>query len=224
MRHPRPPRELDQLPYAHRMAPFTGQLEREGSYESLHFDGCAFEETDGGGSDFTESAFSQVTFAGGRYRRARFDDVWLHTTRWVGADVAETAWMDVECVAGVLAGTELFSAQLRRVTFHHCKFDSVNARQAVLRDVSFVDCLLREVDCGGASPTDVSFPGSSLDRVRFDKARVTRTDLREVSRLDIASGLDGLSGATINSLQLLELAPLLARTLGLTVRDGPRLG
>ncbi|WP_204328103.1 pentapeptide repeat-containing protein [Streptomyces aureoverticillatus] len=218
--HPRTPRDLADLPYAHRLEPFEGELEREGDYEAVHFDGCDFEELDGGSAAFAESAFSSVAFNGGRYRRARFDDVWTHQVRWVGADLAESRWTDCESGAGLLAGVELFSAQLRRVTFHHCKFDSVNLRVAALRDVAFVDCLLRDVDFGGAALTQVSFPGSTLDRVRFDDVKADRADLSEAAALGIASGLEAMRGVTISPLQLLELAPALAGVVGLKVREG----
>ncbi|GAA1279507.1 MULTISPECIES: pentapeptide repeat-containing protein [Streptomyces] len=215
----RSPRELARLPYAHRLTPFTGAMEREGTYEWLHFDGCVLEDVDGGSSGFTESAFSAVTLTRGRYRRSQFDDVWLNTVRMVGTDLAETTWMDSECGDVVLAGTELSGSHMNRVAFYNCKFDSVNARMAKLRNVSFVDCLLRDVDFGGAVLTNITFPGSTLDRAHFDNAKMTKVDLREAAGLSIASGLEALKGATISTHQLLDLAPALAQVLGLTVRD-----
>ncbi|MFI6581034.1 pentapeptide repeat-containing protein [Embleya sp. NPDC050493] len=215
----RSPRELAQLPYAHRLVAFDGDLDRDGDHEFAHFDGDAFAEVEAGGSAFTSSAFSTVTFTGGRYRRSRFDDVWLHGVRVVGADLVETSWMDAEFAACVLAGIEAFGATMRRVVFHHCKFDSVNLRKTKLREVAFVDCLLRDVDLAGATLTDVSFPGSTLERIRLDNAQLSRVDLREAGAPDIASGLDALRGATIDSAQLLDLAPALAHLLGLIVED-----
>ncbi|WP_405187290.1 pentapeptide repeat-containing protein [Streptomyces anulatus] len=215
----RSPRELAKLTYAHRLTPFTGEMEREGTYEWLHFDGCDFEDVDGGSSGFTESAFSATTFTRGRYRRSQFDDIWLHTVRMVGTDLAETTWMDSECNEVVLAGTELSGSHMNRVTFYNCKFDSVNARLAKLRNVAFVDCLLRDVDFGGAVLTNITFPGSTLDRAHFDNAKMTKVDLREAAGLSIASGLEALKGATISTYQLLDMAPALAQVLGLTVKD-----
>ncbi|MEU0939627.1 MULTISPECIES: pentapeptide repeat-containing protein [unclassified Embleya] len=212
-------RELTQLPYAHRLVAFEGELERDGDHEFAHFDGDAFVESVAGGSAFTSSAFSSVTFTGGRYRRARFDDVWLHSVRVVGSDLVDTSWMDAEFAASVLAGIEAFGATMRRVVFHHCKFDSVNLRKTRLREVSFVDCLLRDVDLAGATLTDVTFPGSTLERIRLDNAQLSRVDLRDAGALDIASGIDALRGATIDSAQLLDLAPALAQLLGLIVKD-----
>ncbi|MDG9705439.1 pentapeptide repeat-containing protein [Streptomyces sp. DH37] len=219
---PRPaPRELADLPYAEYLEPFDGggRLERERTYDTVRFDGDEFEDADGGGAGFTESAFTSVVFTGGRYRRARFNDVWLHTVRWVGTDLAETDWMDAETVSGAFAGVEVFGAVMRRTTFFNCKFDSVNARAATLRDVRFVDCLLRDVDFGDASLTGVTFPGSVLDGVRLEKARMAEVDLRDAAGLGIAAGHDALRGAIVSGAQLLDLAPALARVLGIEVRD-----
>ncbi|HEY9328831.1 MAG TPA: pentapeptide repeat-containing protein [Streptomyces sp.] len=215
----RTPRDLNELPYLHRLTSFIGEMEREGSYEWLHFEGRDFQDVDGGSSGFTESAFSAVTFTRGRYRRSQFDDVWLHTVRMVGTDLSETTWMDSECDQVVLAGTEVSGSHMNRVTFYNCKFDSVNARLAKLKNVSFVDCLLRDVDFGGAVLTNVSFPGSTLERAHFDNAKMTKVDLRGADGLNIASGLEALKGAMINTYQLLEQAPALAQVLGLTVKD-----
>ncbi|MCH0542454.1 pentapeptide repeat-containing protein [Streptomyces sp. MUM 203J] len=213
------PRDLAALPYAARLEPFTGRLGHSGSYEWLHFDGTAFGDAEAGSSLFSQSAFSSVSFEGGRLRRSRFDEVWLHAVRMVGTNLAETTWLDAECAAGVLAGTEIHGSEMRRVVFHQCKFDSVNLRASSLKDVVFVDCLLRDVDFGGARLADVRFPGSTLDRARFDRATLTRVDLREATALGIITGIGSLGGATIDTAQLFDLAPALAQHIGLTVSD-----
>jgi uncharacterized protein YjbI with pentapeptide repeats len=86
-----------------------------------------------------------------------------------------------------------------------------------LREVTFEDCVLRDVDFGGAKLTDVSFPGSSLERLRLGQATLKNMDLRGAVKLDLADGYDSLRGAIIGTDQLLELAPALASTLGITV-------
>ncbi len=86
------PRELAALPYADHLEPFDGRLVGNGDYDTLLFDGQEFEDEDAGAARFIESAFTSVTFVGGRFRRARFTDVWLHTARWVGADLTESTW------------------------------------------------------------------------------------------------------------------------------------
>ncbi|MET9774666.1 pentapeptide repeat-containing protein [Streptomyces sp. NPDC006367] len=213
------PRDLSDLPYAGHLVPLLRDLERADDLDTVHIDGRSYEGADLGGIRFLESALTSVQFAAGRMRRARFNDVWMHTVRWVATDLSETDWRDVEVTAGHFAGLELFSARLRRVVFRDCKFDSVNMRATTLHDVAFVDCLLRDVDFAGAGLQDVSFPGADLDDVRFTKARMRNVDLRQVTSLGITDGFDALKGATVTSAQMVELAPALARLVGLDVRD-----
>ncbi|MER7759617.1 pentapeptide repeat-containing protein [Streptomyces sp. NPDC097619] len=214
-----PPRELADLPYAHHLEPCAGEPERDGAHDCVHVDGAHYEDLDGGRLRLVESALSEVTLTGGRYRRARLDSVWCRGLRAVGTDLAETAWLDVDCAAGLFAGIQLHGAELRRVVFRNCKFDSVNFRAARLREVAFVDCLLRDADFAGAALNDVVFPGSTLESVRLDGAGLAKTDLREARALGITSGFEALRGAVISTPQLFDLAPSLAAHLGLTVKD-----
>lgn len=213
------PRERADLPYAAHLEPFSGPLAPQGSYDTVVFEGEEFEQQNVGNGRFIECAFSSVSFTGGGCPRARFSDVWLHTVRWVGSDLGESVWLDAEVIDSAFAGVALFSVQLRRVTFYNCKLEGVNARSATLHEVTFVDCLLRDVDLAGATLTSVTFPGSVLERVRLDKAQLSKVDLRGAKGVGITDGYAALSGATISSAQLLELAPMFAQTLGVTVKD-----
>ncbi len=120
--------------------------------------------------------------------------------------------------AAALAGAQIYSAAMRRVTFRDCKLDSVNFRSAMLTDVRFEDCLLRDADFGSATLQRVSFSGSTLERAVFAKATCTKVDLRGAT-LGISAGFESLRGVTIDSVQLVGLAPLLAAHLGITVAD-----
>jgi len=112
----------------------------------------------------------------------------------------------------------VFSASLRRVTFRDCKLDSVNFRSGKLIDVQFENCLLRDPEFGGATLQRVSFAGCTLTRADFSRVTCTKVDLRGAA-LGITAGYDSLRGATIDSVQLVALAPLLAHHLGITVTD-----
>jgi uncharacterized protein YjbI with pentapeptide repeats len=94
----------------------------------------------------------------------------------------------------------------------------VNFRNAALTDVAFEDCVLRDVDFGSAALLRVSFAGSTLTGADFTKVSCTDVDLRGAS-LGVTAGFDALRGATIDSVQLVALAPYLARHLGIVV-DG----
>jgi uncharacterized protein YjbI with pentapeptide repeats len=142
----------------------------------------------------------------------------MRDTRFVSTDLAETGWQDVTLTGSALAGVQAFSASMRRVTFRDCKLDSVNFRSGSLTDVTFENCLLRDTEFGGAKLLRVSFPGSTLSGADFTKATCTDVDLRG-AEAGIPAGYESLRGVTIDSIQLVGLAPLLARHLGITVAD-----
>ena len=136
----------------------------------------------------------------------------------MASDLAETGWQDVTLAGCALAGVQAFSASMRRVTFRDCKLDSVNFRSGTLTDVRFENCLLRDAEFGGATLRRVSFGGCTLTRADFTKVSCTEVDLRGAA-LGITAGYESLRGATIDSVQLVALAPLIARHLGITVTD-----
>jgi uncharacterized protein YjbI with pentapeptide repeats len=113
---------------------------------------------------------------------------------------------------------QVFTASLRRVTFRDCKLDSVNFRSGKLLDVQFENCLLRDAEFGGATLQRVSFAGCTLTRADFSRVTCTKVDLRG-AELGITAGYESLRGATIDSVQLVALAPLLAHHLGITIAD-----
>lgn len=55
--------------------------------------------------------------------------------------------------------------------------------------------------------------------MRLGRAQLKKVDLRGAVALGITGGIDALRGATISSTQLLDLAPVFAQALGVTVQD-----
>ena len=159
-----------------------------------------------------------MTFQGGRLQRARFSDVFLREVRLVSTSLAETHWTDVTFDRSAAAGVEMFGAELRRVTFRGCKLDSVNFRGAELTEVRFDDCDLRDVDFAGATLTRSAFGGSRLVRADLTRTSLDETDLRD-AELGLTIDRNSLSGAIVSTGQLVYLAPVLAETMGIIVRD-----
>jgi len=199
------------------LIPFEGDLEPDGDYEGLRFSDLAFGESVSGGCHFLDCSFASASFGRSRLRKTRFTDTRQDQVRFVATDLAETGWQDVTLTGCVLAGVQAFSAGLRRVVFRECKLDSVNFRGAALTEVRFEDCVLRDVDFGGATLRRVGFPGT-LAGADFTKVTCTDVDLRGAT-LGITAGFDSLRGATIDGVQLVTLAPFLARHLGIVVAD-----
>jgi uncharacterized protein YjbI with pentapeptide repeats len=212
--------ELADLPFAAALRPYTGGLQPDGDYDCVHVDQAAFDGANAANSRFLECAFTRVSFHGGGLQRSRLTDVWLRDVRLTGTSLAETDWTDAALVASAAAGVEAFGARLRRVTFHGCKLDSVNFRDAVLSEVTFDDCLLREVDFTGATLTSTAFPRSRLAKTTFARMTLDRVDLRD-AELGIVTDTVSLRGATVTSAQLMDMAAVLAETLGIIVADTP---
>lgn len=224
------PRNLADLTFAAGLeADKTGDLEADGDYDRVHFDGLTVADASAGGARFLECAFTGVTFDGGWLRRSRLSEVWFGQTRFVALDAAESSLTDVWLDGCVLAGMQAFGLLMRRVTFRGCKLDSVNFRESTLTDVTFEDCVLRETDFSGGKLTRVRFPGCQLagasltsvtcDDVDFRGATLGGEDASGTPAPGIRSGYGSLRGARIDSLQLMTIAPLLADHLGITVED-----
>jgi len=210
--------ELSHLPYADVLRAYDGPWKPDETYDTIHVDGGTVEGMDAAHARFLECAFTQVTFDGGILRRARMNDVWLHETRLVAPDLAESEWLDATLIDCVLAGAEMYGAELRRVVFRGCKLDSVNFREAALTDVRFENCVLRGADFAAAELVRVSFPGCRLSEVELARVTMTKVDLRG-AELGIVGGHESLRGAIVSTPQLLDLAPAIAQSLGITVSD-----
>ncbi len=210
--------ELADLPYAPHLRAHEGDLSAHEDYDTVLFDGLDLTEPNAPNAKFLECAFSRVSMAGGRLQRASLRDVWMRDVRLTGTYLAESSWLDVTVALSALAGAEVFGAELRRVVFSGCKLDSVNFRGTSLTDVAFDSCVLREVDFAGATLTQCAFAGSQLSRTDFSRAQMDRTDLRG-AELGIVIDSQSLRGAVISTAQLAVLAPVLAESMGVVVRD-----
>lgn len=210
------PRELGDLPYAHRLEP-AGEPVIDGEYGNALFESGHWDAVDARNARFAECAFRAVTLDAGHLSWTRVEDSWLHGVRFTGTELTDSAWIDTEITEGAFSGVEGSGADLRRVTFHNCKLDSVNLRGARLTKVDFVDCVLRHVDVGGATLTEVRFPGTEIVDLMARDARMKKVDFRDARSLGMADGVGSLTGATVSREQLLELAPAFAASIGLAV-------
>ncbi|MFH9041678.1 pentapeptide repeat-containing protein [Streptomyces sp. NPDC017966] len=196
-----------------------GGLEPDGDYDGLEFREADFAGQDGGGARFMDCALTGCALDGTRLSRARVLDSVFAGVRGVGTDLAGATLRDVELTDARLGGTQLHGAALERVLVRGGKIDFLNLRSARLQDVVFEGCVLVEPDFGGARLERVEFVDCALKGVDLSGATLKDVDLRGVASLEIARGVDRLSGAVIGTAQLLDLAPVLAGELGIRVED-----
>jgi uncharacterized protein YjbI with pentapeptide repeats len=117
-----------------------------------------------------------------------------------------------------MTGLEAPALIAEHVHFKACRLDLANFRHATLRSVVFEDCVLDEADFGGADIAHCRFAGCSLRGTYFENARLEDVDLRG-SQLEPEGDVHALKGAIIDRVQLVELAPYLARDVGLKVEE-----
>ncbi|MFI0929152.1 pentapeptide repeat-containing protein [Streptomyces sp. NPDC021012] len=201
------------------LEPYEGGLEPDGDYDGLALTGLDLTHQSGEGARFLDCALRECALDGARLTGARFLDSVLTGVRGVGTELAGAQLRDVEVVEARLGGTQLHGAVLERTVVRGGKIDYLNLRASKLKDVVFEGCVLSEPDFGGAVLQRVEFLDCVLTGADFTGARLTDVDLRGVQRLEIAAGVESLSGAVISSMQLLDLAPVLAARLGVRVED-----
>jgi uncharacterized protein YjbI with pentapeptide repeats len=78
--------------------------------------------------------------------------------------------------------------------------------------------VLRNVDFSSARLTRVAFPDSKLVATTLVKVTLDRVDLRG-AELGLTVDPTALGGAIMSTAQLLDLAPLLADSIGIIVKD-----
>ncbi|MFD1660437.1 pentapeptide repeat-containing protein [Streptomyces caeni] len=196
-----------------------GGLVPDGDYDGLEFRNVDFAGQDGGGARFMDCALTGCALDETRLHRARMLDSVLTGIRGVGTDLAEATLRDVDLVDARLGGVRLHGAVLERVLVRGGKIDYLNLRGARLTDVVFEGCVLVEPDFGGARLERVEFTDCVLKGADLTGAALRDVDLRRAAELDLARGVDRLSGAVVSHAQLLDLAPVLAAELGLRVAE-----
>jgi uncharacterized protein YjbI with pentapeptide repeats len=133
---------------------------------------------------------------------------------WRGAELNRVSFEGAR-----LTGLDLGEARLEEVHFKSCKLDYANFRHADVEHVSFEDCVLTNADFQGARIYATRFVGCQLSAADFTKAELAYVDFRG-SELALAGSVLGLGGATIDSLQLMDLSRALAHELGIVVKEG----
>ncbi|MEV6649051.1 pentapeptide repeat-containing protein [Streptomyces sp. NPDC051219] len=193
------------------------RLEPDGDYDGLAFTGLDFGGQEGRGARFMDCGLYRCALDETRLGKARFLDCVLDGVRGVGTDLAQASFRDVEVLDARLGGVQLHGSVLERVLVRGGKIDYLNLRTARLKDVVFEGCVLAEADFGEAQLERVEFRDTVLKRADFSGVRMTDVDLRGAAELDIARGIDRLSGAVISPAQLLDLAPAFAAQVGVRV-------
>jgi fluoroquinolone resistance protein len=177
-----------------------------------------FADVRAAGGRILRSRLERVALTGARLRSLALTDVIAHGVEASGGDWAGARLRRVVFEGARLAGLQLVEADVEDAVFRDCRLELATLRGSRVRNAVFERCVLDDADFGEATLQAVRFEACRLMRADFSGARLTRVDLRG-SELDPVGDVAGLRGATIDSIQLAGLAPLLARAAGLTVSD-----
>ncbi len=146
----------------------------------------------------TDTRFSRLEAAGLRTYKAQLQRVVFENCRMTGADFAEANFED--CV------------------FRNVKLDEAGFRFSRFKRVQFEDCILTNAEFNGAYLNQVKFNGCTFENTSFSAVNCVNVDISDED-ITAVRGIVGLKGATISSVQLQQIAPLLAAELGFNVTD-----
>jgi uncharacterized protein YjbI with pentapeptide repeats len=162
-------------------------------------------------SRITKAALSSADRPSVHFVDVVIEDCDLSGLLTLGAQLLRTEWKSCR-----LTGWLCAESVVEHTLFESCKLDHANLRLCRFKSVVFRNCSLRSSDFHGASFNDVHFEGCTLDGAEFRACSVESLDLRGSNIREIRY-LEGLKGATIDPVQLVELAPQLARIVGLHI-------
>lgn len=154
--------------------------------------------------------------------RASLDNATLSQVAVPSLDARRSGWQRVTISGFRFGATEFFDADLREVTFEHCKIDFLNLRGSKLRDVRFRACSIRELDLDDVQAVRVAVDDCDIETLGMRALRATSVDLRgarlrQIDGIGDAAALAALSGVTISSEQLYDLTPVIAAAIGLRI-------
>jgi uncharacterized protein YjbI with pentapeptide repeats len=168
--------------------------------------------------NMSEAKLSKVNFAGADLEKLGLIDVVLAQGDMTTAGCVEASWRRIRLSNMRCSGLKLQTSTLRDVTFEDCKLDLANFRFTKLKNVVFKDCVLDEADFYNAGLEKVQFLNCSMSQTEFSSATCQAVDLR-TSDITAISGINGLAGTTIDSVQLVAISHALAASFKIRVSD-----
>lgn len=168
--------------------------------------------------DMSGVLLEKMGFLQAQLPRATARDMLAKQCDFSSTVLADGAFNRAEFINCRMTGVDFNKASVHDVLFRGCKLDMANFRFADVRRVQFIDCTFVESDFLNATLHDVRFESCALEKVVFDQAKCKQVDLR-TSQLVELSGWSSLKGAVIDSAQLTAIAPYLASTLGIIIKE-----
>jgi len=125
-------------------------------------------------------------------------------------------WRDVELTGSRLGSLEAYESTWDGVRIEDCRLGYVNLRGATLTDVLVTGTSLDELDLVQATVRRAAFEACRIGRLDVQQATLEHVDLRG-AQVDDVVGVESLRGIVVTPAQLVDLAAVLARALGVVV-------
>ncbi len=198
------------------LEPFDGELEPEGDYELVSFDGVDLREGQAQDSRFLDCVLTGANLDELRLDRAHVIDTAFSACHAGTLHAPDGQWRDVAVRDCRLGAVQAHGAVLTRVSIIGGKLDYLNLRGARVETMRLVGVSIGDLDLSTARVADLVLEDCRVRRLDVQGAVLRDVDLRgaELARID---GPAGLKGARISEQQLLELASVFAAHLGVTV-------
>ena len=166
----------------------------------------------------TEARLEKIVAIEADFEKVSLSDVVFLHCNLTAANCAEASWRRVQLNSMRCSGLKLQTSTLKDVVFEDCKLDLSNFRFSKLKIIRFKDCVLDEADFYSAELENVQFQGCSLSKAEFSAAKCKAVDLR-TSEITEVLGVEGLAGATIDSVQLIAISQCLAQAFKINVSN-----
>lgn len=156
-------------------------------------------------------------------RNSRIDQPDFRDVELTNCDLSNAAWSGwsgqrvalTECRMTGFASPE---GRLGDVSFKDCRMDLCSFRFGKLESVLFSNCDLKGADFFACTLKSVAFENCDLTDATFERCEMAQVDFRSSNIAGLRT-VDGLSGAILDTGQMLDLAPRMAVALSITVRD-----
>jgi uncharacterized protein YjbI with pentapeptide repeats len=213
-------------PAAPRLAHGREALDRDGIEqlgERPEFSDVTLEGLDLTDADLISSTWDGVTIANASLAGCSLEHAGMLDTELIRCDLANVGMHGssitrVALRGGRALGFGFTDARMQDATLDEVQLDLASFRFTTLVSVVFRDCSMREVDLSSAKLTSVVFERCDMTGVDFSRAKFTKCQMRGCT-LEGAKGMTTFAGIAMPWPDIVELAPVMAAALNLTVLD-----
>lgn len=158
-----------------------------------------------------------------RMDEAKLTGIHVVDSTWVqiaasGLAAPHSSWRDSAIRDSRFGLLDLSASTLLRLTITDSKIDYLNLRGSTVREVVLTRVSVGEMSLSDTLGTSLTLADCTVGSVEFHNGRITKVDL-SASALTRVDGLDSLRGVVLSLNQVLDLAPAMAKHLGVAIAE-----